>query len=574
MARNPARGTRLLLIGGLSALLILCLVLSWVTRQSMSQLPSSRSNTLVDLRPWQTAQALASLATSAEETEIAREAEHLADHEVDQAFAGALRKATLHRPKFTGEALELSSKITDLQATVAADQARLRDLTKEDPDDDLDVAKAQLLLDSDQLTEAQQDLARAGGDERGRIQQELAAHEAAMKKYDEQEGSQDAGALAVSQARATVAASMAASVSAWFQQNTRLDLLRTAASASQAAAVALTAQHDQLEKSTLETAPAPTAKTERLASLRDRSIRSQLLGLYDDRIATHRHLAVVYGKWSEQVLLQHRMTSHLLMRSCALLAFILICVVALDSLAIRLAFRPSLDPRSMQTLSTVLKFAIQFTGALLILLIVFGVPNQIPTILGLATAGLTVALQDFIVAFFGWFVLMGKNGIRIGDWIEINGVAGEVVTVGLFRTTLLETGNTLDKGHPTGRRIAFINSFAIRGQYFNYSTTGQWMWDEIRVSIPPDRDAYATIEEVRQEVVDETEKDTLTAGEEWKRVNRRFTAEPAVDMRPGSSGIDLIVRYVTRASDRFEVRNRLYQRILNLLHKPTEAVAP
>src|ERR1019366_10745052 len=100
------------------------------------------------------------------------------------------------------------------------------------------------------------------------------------------------------------------------------------------------------------------------------------------------------------------------------------------------------------------------------------------------------ALQDFIVAFFGWFVLMGRNGIRIGDWVEINGVVGEIVNIGLFRTSMLEMGNSVDKGRPTGRRTAFINSFAIKGQYFNFSTTGQWMWDEIRVSIPAERDAY------------------------------------------------------------------------------------
>ena len=79
-------------------------------------------------------------------------------------------------------------------------------------------------------------------------------------------------------------------------------------------------------------------------------------------------------------------------------------------------------------------------------------PSQMPTILGLAAAGLTVVFQDFILAFFGWFVLMGKNGIRVGDWVEINGVGGEVVEMGLaFRTSLLETGK-LDEamGIPQG----------------------------------------------------------------------------------------------------------------------------
>ena len=57
---------------------------------------------------------------------------------------------------------------------------------------------------------------------------------------------------------------------------------------------------------------------------------------------------------------------------------------------------------------------------------IFWPPSQVPTILGLATAGVTVVFQDFILAFFGWFVLMGRNGISVGDWVEINSVGGEV----------------------------------------------------------------------------------------------------------------------------------------------------
>jgi phage FluMu protein gp41 len=96
------------------------------------------------------------------------------------------------------------------------------------------------------------------------------------------------------------------------------------------------------------------------------------------------------------------------------------------------------------------------------------------------------------------------------------------------------------------------------------------MWDEIRIAVPASRDAYATTELIRKELKEATAKDSLNAEKEWKRVNRHFSTEPSVDMRPGSSGIDLVVRYVTRASERFDVRNRLYERILRLLHQPAE----
>jgi small-conductance mechanosensitive channel len=58
-----------------------------------------------------------------------------------------------------------------------------------------------------------------------------------------------------------------------------------------------------------------------------------------------------------------------------------------------------------------------------------------PAIIGLVTAGVTIVMKDFIVAFIGWFPLMGKNGIRVGDWVEINGVSGEVVEIGMLRTS-------------------------------------------------------------------------------------------------------------------------------------------
>jgi small-conductance mechanosensitive channel len=272
------------------------------------------------------------------------------------------------------------------------------------------------------------------------------------------------------------------------------------------------------------------------------------------------------------VLLQHRILLHLILQSLALIAFILICIVLCDALVRRVMANPALDRRQMQTLRSVLQLGIQAVGGLLILFVVFGWPRQMSTILGLTTAGLTIAMQDFVLAFFGWFVLMGKNGIRIGDWVEINGVGGEVTEIGLMSTTLLETGDLADTGRPTGRRITFINSFAIRGQYFNFSTTGQWMWDEITLNLLASNDSQDMVERIHKAVEEETEASARVAEQEWKRGARddglsQFSAAPVVNLRPTGSGIDIRVRYVTRASERFGVRNRLYQLVIGLLRK-------
>jgi len=589
--REKFQKTRNVTLLVLSGLLIVCLVFLWTTRDAMVRLPFMQGNarsramqpkSLVDLSPWQAAQALAAVAVSAEEHEHAREAERLADHEVDQAFASALRQATLQvqRRTFTGRAFDLSLKVNGLQDLVKQDLALVDQLTKgaeskassgAQPDEtDLDIAKAQLQLDSDQLEDAQQDLARASGDNRAQIQSELTAHEAAMKKYDAQASS--GGQLAL--LAATRNGTLASRFGAWNRQRSRYQSLQQAIDQTQQNIRTLTDEHNALEaqESAKKTAQQDVqSAAERLASIRARSAESQLLSIYDDRIDTLQELAAVYGKWSAQVLRQHRIVLHLMLQSIAIILLILILTMLAANLVRRLIARLNRDRRQTLTLRMILVLSVQVLGAMLVLFVIFGVPHQTPTILGLTTAALTIALQDFIIAFLGWFRLVGKRGIRVGDWVEINGVGGEVIEIGVMTTTLLETGNLAERGYPTGRRITFLNGYAIRGQYFNFSTTGQWMWDEITVAVPPSVNARTAVEHILQAVQEETEENSRIAEQEWKRGTRddglgQLRTDPAVNLRPTGSGVDLEVRYVTRASERFEMRNRLYRRVFSLLH--------
>jgi small-conductance mechanosensitive channel len=300
-----------------------------------------------------------------------------------------------------------------------------------------------------------------------------------------------------------------------------------------------------------------------------------ILSIVSDRLGAQQQLAALYVRWGKQIELQHKIVLHLMLQSLTLIATIsLLTILAGWALQVTLN-RMSPDRRQRHTLRTILNLGTQLIGLLLVLLVIFGSPAQMPTILGLATAGLTVVFQDFILAFCGWFVLMGRNGVRVGDWVEIDGVGGEVVEVGLFRTWLLETGNWTANGHPTGRRVSFLNGYAIRGKYFNFSTAGQWMWDEIKVSIPPGAQAYPLIEKIREATVKATEADAKMAEAEWKRVTHEegvphFSATPSVDMRPAGAGLDIVVRYVTRAGVRLETRNRLFGTVVELMQGARE----
>jgi small-conductance mechanosensitive channel len=590
------------------AVVILCLVGSLMTRGVMDHLPFlhgqgkgwnavPRPTGIVDQRPWTTAKTLAALAVSAEELELAREAERLADHEVDQAFAQSLRQATAETRHLTGEALALQQRVNSLQQTVKEDQERVAALTpKSGPTpgaaagssvlpagDDLDVAKAQMGLDQDELTDSMEDLARASGDHRGKIQQELSAREAAMKKYDEQAKASEGQSAVISAGQYKT---LAGQIREWWAQRNRLQLIQQAEQLAMADVAALTADHATLEPAA-QAAEAKAAalkaagesNSTRVKELESLTAQRNILSILDDRLGAQQQLVALYVRWGSQVELQHKIMLHLMLQSLTMIATIVLLTI-LAGWALQAAFdRISGDRRQRQALRIILNLGTQVIGLLLVLLVIFGAPQQTPTILGLATAGLTVVFQDFILAFCGWFVLMGRNGVRVGDWVEIDGVGGEVVALGVFRTWLLETGNWTANGHPTGRRVSFLNGYAIHGKYFNFSTAGQWMWDEIKVSIPPGAETYPMIDKIREAAVKATEADAQMAEEEWKRVTHeqgspQFSAKPSVDMRPAAAGgVDIVVRYVTRAGVRLETRNRLFETVVELMLGAREVTA-
>src|SRR4029077_20814605 len=397
---------------------------------------------VVDQRPWQTAATLAALAQSAEERELAREAERLADHEVDQAFSQSLRQASIEKPNLSGKALALQQRVTELQETIKNDQARIvslsagtRPASAVSNGSDLEIAKAQLGLDQNELTDSIEDLARESGDQRVNLQQELAARQAAMQQYRDS-ASRDDGQTAVASAEQYT--TLAQQLSTWRSLRNRKQLIAQAEQLARADVAALTADQATLktEAAGLGDKAVAESSSKRIDQLGQISAQKNIQSILNDRLGAHQQLAALYRRWGEQVEIQRKIVVHLILQSLTWIAAICILVI-LAGWALQLALEKMVrDPRQKQTLKTVLNLGMQLVGLLLVLLTIFGVPQQMPTILGLATAGLTVVFQDFILAFCGWFVLMGPNGVRVRDWVEIDGVGGEVVQLGLFRTWL------------------------------------------------------------------------------------------------------------------------------------------
>jgi small-conductance mechanosensitive channel len=568
----------------------------------------------VDQSPLKTAQTLSAFAATPEERRMAAEAARLADHEVDLAFAEALRRAEENPPIPDARTREIKARVDRAQQRLSDDEARVALLAveagkaaggrKQALESDLELARAQVELDRDALDDSRQDLIRAGGDPQAEIRRLVQEHEAA---------SHDEGGRAASSGPAAgpapstlgpggpgpavglfvVGRGLVGQCRQWLALWRLRTDLRRAARDAEVDAARLSASHETLEAQAERRAAAssePTvgaagpaqagtagsavasssssaalvSTTRRLASDR------KSLADFDKRIGDQKELASVYARWGGSVASRQRRVAHSILFGVLVILSIALVALFFDTWLERLVRKVALERRRVEQLRTVAGVSVRVAGVVLVLLVVMGPPGQVATFLGLAGAGLTVALKDFIVGFIGWFVLMGRNGIRLGDWVEINGVSGEVVELGPFHTVLLETGNWAETGHPTGRRVTFVNSFAIEGHYFNFSTSGQWLWDELQVHLPPDQDAYPVLEAVSAIVTKETQADVRLAEAEWQRVAQSkelkgFSAGPAVSIRPARSGVDLVVRYMTRANERHQVRSRVYQAVFELL---------
>src|SRR5277367_5628350 len=560
----------------------------------------SRRPPLVDEHPLQSARAVSKLASGWDEKRFADQALRVSDNEVDFAFEDALRDAANHPVPPTPETRELYARVAQAEADVQADQGHLNQLKKQlgavsgakqdSVQEQVDLSQAQLELDQDELDDAREDLARSGADPLSRIQRQLKRH----KETEHGTDAKPSSAPAMVPETAPAATNLYAQFIRWRAMRGRATPLQQARDESVQAEAVLSHSHDSLEKQVTaekagkratpqpaEGSPAsnPSKASSNslgttpaaITSLRHLSDDQKDLSDLDKRIQDEQELGTNYGNWIALVQSQQRAALHGMIQSALWILLVILLIYLADRFIDHVLTQRVAEGTRLHTLRVVIRSCVQGVGALLVLLVIFGAPSQMPTVLGLAGAGLTVAMKDFIVAFFGWFVLMGKNGLRVGDWVEINGVAGEVVEINLLRTVLLETGNWTETGHPTGRKVAFVNNYAIEGHFFNFTTSGQWMWDELQITVPPNQDPYPLLDAIQKTVAKETETSARAAEEEWKNTASNYkvssvSAAPTVNLRPTSAGVEIHVRYIARAQERSAIRTRLNQALVELLH--------
>jgi small-conductance mechanosensitive channel len=543
-----------------------------------------------DQRIFRTSGTVSALADSSEERGLSAQTQHLADELLDVAFSIALTEsasqAAASGAAKTPEAKADHARVAEVKKALADDNALIATL-KRAPQDaavsasgqgQLAIAEAQLALDQDRLTDALSDAAHDDNSGQGRLEQLRQEHEALHSGSNTTAtpgggGDQSQLAAASDARKPSAARGLIGDLHAAWLLTDKLHRLQAAEAAVRATLPGIVAEHDRLQALFVaaEHQPAPPG-VDRLRALAQ---QQEQVSRFDQESETAGELADTYATWEpiardQRMLALHRALLSLLVILC-LLAALAIFIATFEGLLSRSHW----EHKRVKTMRHVVGLAVEALVALCVLMICFGEPTQLLTIIGLAGAALTVAFQDAILSVAGWFVLMGRAGVHLGDWVEINGVVGEVIEIRLLKTVVLETGNWITAGHPTGRRVFFPNSFALKGSYFNYSTVGQWLWDELQVQLPPGIDAHEAMKKTEAAIAKELGPQSERAQNEWQhlRAQAPFSTAPSVQLRPTGGQFNLVVRYTTPAHQRTEMRERLWGVIVATIESMNAAAA-
>jgi small-conductance mechanosensitive channel len=289
-----------------------------------------------------------------------------------------------------------------------------------------------------------------------------------------------------------------------------------------------------------------------------------LLDLYKSNLARWR--SVVKSQYSTDM-------RSLLIRALAF-GIILIFVIVLAQVWRRAVFRYVHDVRRRYQFLLLRRIILWIAIAITIAFAMATEIGSIATFAGLITAGIAVALQNVILAIAGYFFLIGRYGVRVGDRIQISGVTGDVIDIGLIRLHLMEVGGSGSDRQPTGRVVVFSNAvvFQPSASFYKQIPGTNFVWHEVSLTLSPESD-YALAE---KRMLGAVEKVYAGYHEHIEAQHRAMeqTLSVAVEVpRPHSrlrltqSGLEILIRYPVELESATEVDDQIARELLRALEQ-------
>jgi small-conductance mechanosensitive channel len=261
----------------------------------------------------------------------------------------------------------------------------------------------------------------------------------------------------------------------------------------------------------------------------------------------------------------------------AILAVILTVIIGGAELWRRAIFGYVRDPRRRYQYLLMRKIVFWCVIAIVLTFSFANELSSVATFAGLITAGVAVALQSVILSIVAYFFLIGRYGIRVGDRVQVAGITGEVVDIGLVRFHLLELVRGGEKT-ASGRVVAFSNSIVFQSNagFFKQIPGTNFVWHEVTLTVSPDSD-YRLVEERSRGVVEAIFKEYRDEMEkQYRHIHKTLTTAPAGALQPTSrlhpatSGLEVVIRYPVDLMQASEIDDRVTRELLNMIDREPE----
>src|SRR5271156_5075463 len=186
--------------------------------------------------------------------------------------------------------------------------------------------------------------------------------------------------------------------------------------------------------------------------------------------------------------------------------------------------------------------------------------------IGVIGAGVAVALQDVVASVAGAFSVGFSKLYAVGDRVQIGDTRGDVIDIGLLRTTLLETGNWVSWDLYNGRIVRIPNSAVLKGVVFNYSQGFRFIWDEIKVLFATGSDCQFAREMLLRVAKESIGEYLVEAQSSWKEMSDNYRSEnpplePTVALIINAGSLEFTVSYVIDYTKRTAMKDQLFTKV-------------
>jgi small-conductance mechanosensitive channel len=225
---------------------------------------------------------------------------------------------------------------------------------------------------------------------------------------------------------------------------------------------------------------------------------------------------------------------------------------------------------------------INFFGYILMVILLVAIFSEklggLTVALGVAGAGIAFALQEVIASVAGWLAILFAGFYKTGDRVQLGGIKGDVIDIGILRTTLMELGQWVNGDLYNGRIVRIANSFVFKEPVFNYSADFPFLWDEITIPVKYGSDYRLAQEIFYNAAVELTGSYATFAKEAWNKIVKKYliedaSTEPMVNLVANDNWLEYTVRYIVDYKKRRSFKNSLFLNILEEIEKTDGRVA-